>query len=71
MVSLVHRHNGLVGVVFPVGLAHVVFAGSVNRPRDESAIPAFADDDEHVVVEPWPALLDPGGDEAVRLDGVQ
>ena len=47
--SLVHRHDGLVGVVFLVGLARVVVAGGVNRPRDVFAIPAFADDDENIV----------------------
>lgn len=74
-VSLVNRHDGLVGVVFVVCLACVVFAGGVDCPRDVWAIPAFADDDENVVhlavVEPCPALLDPGGGEAVRLGGVQ
>ena len=41
------------------------------RPRVVFAFPAFADDDENVVhltvVEPCAALLDPGGDEAVRV----
>ena len=49
MVSLVNRHDGLVGVVFLVCLARVVFAGGVDRPRDVFAIRAFADDDENVV----------------------
>ena len=39
----------LVGVVFLVCLARVVFAGGVNRPRDELATRAFADDDVNVV----------------------
>src|SRR6476659_1569175 len=34
MVSLVNRHEGLVGVIFLVCLARVVFAGGVDRPRD-------------------------------------
>ena len=38
MVSLVNRHDGLVGVVFLVCLARVVFAGGVDRPRDVFAI---------------------------------
>ena len=49
MVSLVNRHDGLVGVVFLVCLARVVFAGGVDRPRDVSATRAFAGDDENVV----------------------
>ena len=49
MVSLVHRHDGLAGVVFPVCLARVVVAGGVDRPRDVCAVGAFADDDENVV----------------------
>ena len=49
MVFLVHRHDGLVGVVFAVCLARVVFAGGVHGPRDVFAIGAFADDDENVV----------------------
>ena len=49
MVSLVNRHDGLVGVVFLVCLARVVFAGGVDRPRDVFATRAFADDDENVV----------------------
>ena len=49
MVSLVHRHDGLVGVVVLVCLARVVFAGGVNRPHDELATRAFAGDDENVV----------------------
>ena len=49
MVSLVNRHDGLVGVVFLVCLARVVFAGGVNRPRDVFATRAFADDDVNVV----------------------
>ena len=48
-VSLVNRHDGLVGVVFVVCLARVVFAGGVDRPRNVFAIPALADDDENVV----------------------
>ena len=36
MVSLVNRHDGLVGVVFLVCLARVVFVGGVDRPRDVS-----------------------------------
>ena len=36
--SLVNRHDGLVGVVFLVCLARVVFAGGVDRPRDVFAI---------------------------------
>ena len=47
--SLVNLNDGLVGVVFLVCLARVVFAGGVNRPRDVSATRAFADDDENVV----------------------
>ena len=42
-------HDWLVGVVFVVCLACIVFAGGVHRPRDVFAIPAFADDDENVV----------------------
>ena len=38
MVSLVNRHEGLVGVVVLVCLARVVFVGGVNRPRDVFAI---------------------------------
>ena len=77
MVSLVNRHDGLVGVVFLVCLARVVFVGGVNRPRDVFATRAFADDDENVVhLTPqwsnrWAALLDPGDDEGVRGGGVQ
>src|SRR6476469_7785442 len=62
MVSLVNRHDGLVGVVFLVCLARVVFAGGVDRPRDVSATQAFAGDDENVVdltlVERWAEFLD-------------
>ena len=49
MVSLVNLDDGLVGVVFLVCLARVVFAGGVNRPHDELATQAFADDDVNVV----------------------
>jgi hypothetical protein len=49
MVSLLNRHDGLVGVVFLVCLAGVVFTGGVHRARNVFAIPAFADDDENVV----------------------
>ena len=47
--SLVNRHDGLVGVVFLVGLARVVVAGGVDRPHDVFATRAFAGDDENVV----------------------
>ena len=47
--SLVNLDDGLVGVVFLACLARVVFAGGVKPPRDVSATPAFADDDENVV----------------------
>ena len=46
---MVNLDDGLVGVVFLVCLARVVFAGGVNRPREVFAIFAFADDDENVV----------------------
>jgi hypothetical protein len=46
---LVHRHDGLVGVVVLVCLARVVFVGGVDPPRNVFAIPVFADDDENVV----------------------
>src|SRR6478735_5486647 len=49
MVSLVYRHDELVGVVFLVCLARVVWVGGVHRPRNVFAIPAFADDDENIV----------------------
>src|SRR6476646_6716673 len=49
MDSWVNGHDGLVGVVFVVCLACVVFAGGIHRPRNVFAIPAFADDDENVV----------------------
>ena len=71
-----NRHDGLVGVVFLVCLACVVFAGGVDRPRDVFATLAFADDDENVVhlipavVEPWRELLGSSGDEAARVGGV-
>jgi hypothetical protein len=55
--SLVNRHDGLVGVVFLVCLARVIFAGGADRPCDVFAIPAFADDDENVV---HPTVVDPG-----------
>ena len=68
---MVDRHDGFVGVVFLMCLARIVFGGGANRARDVFAIHAFADDDEDVVhltvVDPWPALLDPGGHEAVRV----
>jgi hypothetical protein len=75
MVSLVNRHEGLVGVVFLVCLARVVFAGGVDRPRDVFATGAFADDDENVVdltlVVRWAEFLDRVDDEGVRVVGVQ
>ena len=70
-----NRHDGLVGVVFLVCLARVVFAGGVDRPRDVFATGAFADDDENVVdltlVERWAEFLDRVDDEGVRVVGVQ
>ena len=75
MVSLVNRHDGLVGVVFLVCLARVVFAGGVNRPHDVFATRAFADDDVNVVhltvVERWAERLDRVDDDGVRGGGVQ
>jgi hypothetical protein len=76
---LVNRHDGLVGVVFLMCLARVVFAGGVNRPRDVFAIRAFADDDENVVrltvlsalVGLRAELLDRVDDDGVRGGGVQ
>jgi hypothetical protein len=41
MVSLVKLHDGVVGVVFVVCLAGVVFAGGVHRPRDVFALPGL------------------------------
>ncbi len=49
MVSLVNRHDGLVGVIFLVCLARVVLVCCVDRPHDVFATGAFADDDENVV----------------------
>jgi hypothetical protein len=46
---LVNLDDELVGVVFMVCLARVVVVGGVDRSRNVSAIPAFADDDENVV----------------------
>ena len=79
MVSLVNRHDGLVGVVFLVCLARVVFAGGVDRPRDVSATQAFAGDDENVVhltvlsalVGLWAEPRDRVDDDGVRGSGVQ
>ena len=75
MVSLVNRHDGLVGVVFLVCLARVVFAGGVNRPRDELAIRAIADDDVNVVhltvIDRSAERLDRVDDDGVRGGGVQ
>jgi hypothetical protein len=56
--SLVNRDDGLIGVVFLVCLARVVFAFGVDRARDVFAIPAFADDDEYVV-HLTPAVVEP------------
>jgi hypothetical protein len=78
MVSLVNRHDGLVGVVFLVCLARVVFAGGVDRPRDVSATQAFAGDDENVVhltvlsalVGLWAEPRDRVDDDGVRGGGV-
>ena len=79
MVSLVNRHDGLVGVVFVVCLARVVVVGGVNRPHNVSATPAFAGDDENVVhltvlsalVGLWAELRDRVDDDGVRGGGVQ
>ena len=75
MVSLVNRHEGLVGVIFLVCLARVVFAGGVDRPRDVFATGAFVDDDENVVdltlVVRWTELLHRVDGEGVRVVGVQ
>src|SRR6478672_10134208 len=76
---LVNRHDGLVGVVFLVCLARVVFAGGVDRPRDVSATRAFAGDDENVVhltvlsalVGLWAEPRDRVDDDGVRGSGVQ
>jgi len=79
MVSLLNRHDGLVGVVFLVCLARVVFAGGVDRPRDVSATQAFAGDDENVVhltvlsavVGLWAEPRDRVDDDGGRGSGVQ
>ena len=79
MVSLVNRHDGLVGVVVLVCLARVVFVGGVDRPRDVFAIRAFAGDDENVVhltvlsalVGLWAEPRDRVDDDGVRGSGVQ
>ena len=69
--------DGLVGVVFVVCSARVVIVGGVKRPPNVFAIRAFADNDENVVhlipavVGQCLALLDTGGDEAIRVGGVQ
>ncbi len=47
--SFLNRQDGLVGVVFLMCLARVVFAGGVNHPRDVLAVPVFTDDDEKAV----------------------
>ena len=75
MVSLVNLDDGLVGVVFLVCLARVVFAGGVNRPHDELATRAFADDDVNVVhltvIDRSAERLDRVDDDGVRVVGVQ
>ena len=71
---MVNRHEGLVGVIFLVCLARVVFAGGVDRPRDVFATGAFVDDDENVVdltlVARWAELLHRVDGEGVRVLGV-
>ena len=75
MVSLVNRHEGLVGVVFLVCSARVVSVGGVDRAHDVSATPAFADDDENVVhltvIDRSAERLDRVDDDGVRGGCVQ
>ena len=72
---MVNLDDGLVGVVFLMCLARVVFAGGVNRPRDELAIRAIADDDVNVVhltvIDRSAERLDRVDDDGVGGGGVQ
>ncbi len=74
MVSLVNRHDGLVGVVVLVCLARVVFVGGVDRPHDVLATLAFAGDDVNVVhltvIDRSAEPLDRVDDDGVRGGGV-
>ena len=67
--------DGFVGVVFLVCSARVVLVGGVNRPHDELATRAFADDDVNVVhltvIDRSAELRDRVDDDGVRGSGVQ